>query len=154
MTGWDAVIECNAATGPTAARLIHQLRACEVAALSFCRLLERWGRGDAMPATAGAREAALRRAADRVETAIAGLESPLSRYLLELEPELAEGRSWYGGPGAAELVEWRPVLNRAGVRASPDPRRSGLSRARRARARPRATGPPRRGSSTSCVRAR
>ena len=73
-----------------------------------------------MPATAGAREAALRRAADRVETAIAGLESPLSRYLLELEPELAEGRSWYGGPGAAELVEWRPVLDRAGVRASPD----------------------------------
>ena len=55
-----------------------------------------------------------------VETAIAGLEGPLSRYLLELEPERAEGRSWYGGPGAAELVEWRPVLDRAGVRASPD----------------------------------
>ena len=120
MPGWDAVIECNAATQPTATRLIHQLRACEAASLSFCRLLERWGRGDAMPATAGAREAALRRAADRVETAIAGLEGPLSRYLLELEPERAEGRSWYGGPGAAELVEWRPVLDRAGVRASPD----------------------------------
>jgi len=120
MAGWDAVIQSNAASEPTAARLIHQLRACEVAALSFCRLLERWGRGDAMPATAGAREAALRRAADRVETAIAGLEAPLSRYLLELEPERAEGRSWYGGPGAAELVEWRPVLDRAGVRASPD----------------------------------
>jgi hypothetical protein len=120
MAGWDAVIECNAASELTAARLIHQLRACEAAALSFCRLLERWGRGDAMPATAGAREAALRRAADRVETAIAGLERPLSRYLLELEPELAEGRSWYGGPGPAELVEWRPVLDRAGVRASPD----------------------------------
>jgi hypothetical protein len=120
MAGWDEVIECNAASEPTAARLISQLRACEAAALSFCRLLERWGRGDAMPATAGAREAALRRAADRVETAIAGLEGPLSRYLLELEPERAEGRSWYGGPGAAELVEWRPVLDRAGVRASPD----------------------------------
>ena len=24
------------------------------------------------------------------------------------------------GPGAGELVEWRPVLNRAGVHASPD----------------------------------
>ena len=52
----------------------------------------------------------MRRAADRVETAIAGLEHPLSQYLLELEPERAEGRSWYLGPGAGELVEWRPVL--------------------------------------------
>ena len=56
------------------------------------------GGGDAVPATPGGRQAALRRAADRVETAIAGLEQPLSRYLLELEPEQAEGRSWYGGP--------------------------------------------------------
>jgi len=40
--------------------------------------------------------------------------------LLELEPELAEGRSWYAGPGAGELVEWRPVLDRAGVRACPN----------------------------------
>ena len=90
MTGWDAVIERNAASELTATRLVSQLRACEVAALAFCRLLERWGRGDAVPATAGARQAALRHAADRVETAIAGLERPLSRYLLELEPERAE----------------------------------------------------------------
>src|SRR6187551_3161330 len=101
-TGWTAVIELNAASELTAARLVRQLRACEVAALAFCRLLERWGRGDAVPATPGAREAALRRAADRVETALAGLEQPLSRYLLELEPELAEGRSWYAGPGPGE----------------------------------------------------
>jgi hypothetical protein len=120
MSGWQSVIEQNAATEATGRRLIHQLRACEVAALAFCRLLERWGRGDAVPATPGARQAALRRAADRVETALAGLEQPLSRYLLELEPELAEGRSWYGGPGAAELVEWRPVLDRAGVRVCAD----------------------------------
>jgi len=120
MTGWDAVIERNAASELSAARLVRQLRACEVSALAFCRLLERWGRGDAVPATAGAREAALRRAADRVETALAGLEQPLSRYLLELEPELAEGRSWYAGPGPGELVEWRPVLDRAGVRACPN----------------------------------
>jgi hypothetical protein len=120
MGDWDSVIESNAATEITAARLVTQLRACEVAALAFCRLLERWGRGEAVPATAGARQAALRRAADRVETAIAGLERPLSRYLLELEPELAEGRSWYLGPGAGELVEWRPVLDRAGVRACPN----------------------------------
>ena len=120
MAGWDAVIEGNAASELTAARLVRQLRACEVAALAFCRLLERWGRGDAVPATAGGRQAALRRAADRVETALAGLEQPLSRYLLELEPELAEGRSWYAGPGPGELVEWRPVLDRAGVRACPN----------------------------------
>ena len=120
MPGWDSVIARNAATELTAAQLIGQLRACEAASLSFCRLLERWGRGDATPATAGGRQAALRRAADRVETALAGLERPLSRYLRELEPELAEGRSWYGGPGAAELVEWRPVLDRAGVRACPN----------------------------------
>ena len=118
-TGWQSVIEGNAASELTARRLVAQLRACEAASLAFCRLLERWGRGEASPATAGGRQAALRHAADRVETAIAGLEQPLSRYLLELEPERAEGRSWYGGPGAAELVEWRPVLDRAGVRACP-----------------------------------
>jgi hypothetical protein len=118
--GWDTVIERNAATEHTAARLIFQLRACQVAALAFCRLLERWGRGEAVPATPGQRQAALRRAADRVETALAGLEAPLSRYLLELEPERAEGRSWYLGPGAGELVEWRPILDRAGVHACPN----------------------------------
>jgi hypothetical protein len=120
MSGWDSVIESNAASELSARRLVHQLQACHVSALAFCRLLERWGRGDAMPATPGKRQAALRRAADRVETALAGLERPLSRYLLELEPERAEGRSWYLGPGAAELVEWRPILDRAGVRACPN----------------------------------
>ena len=96
-----------------------QLRACHVSALAFCRLLERWARGDASPATPGAREAALRRAAERAETALSGLERPLGRYLLELESDQAEGRSWYGEPGRAELVEWQPVLSRAGVHASP-----------------------------------
>lgn len=120
MGGWDSVIERNAVSASTARRLVTQLRACQVAALAFCRLLERWGRGEAVPATAGARQAALRRAADRVETALAGLEGPLSRYLLELEPERAEGRSWYAGPGPGELVEWQPVLARAGVSACPN----------------------------------
>ena len=68
----------------------------------------------------GGRQAALRHAADRVETALAGLERPLSQYLIELEPERVEGRSWYAGPGAGELVEWRPVLDRAGVHACPN----------------------------------
>jgi hypothetical protein len=118
---WADVLEEYAARASTARKLVRQLGACEVAAVAFCRLLERWARGDAQPSTAGARQAALRRAADRVETALAGLEEPLQRYLLELEAEALEGRSWYGGPGAGELVDWEPVLARAGVR-SPAPR--------------------------------
>jgi hypothetical protein len=116
---WADVLEEHAAEEATALRLIRQLRACEIAALAFCRLLERWARGDAQPATAGGRQAALRRAAERIETALTGLEQPLQRYLLELEADAAEGRSWYGGPGAAELVDWEPVLARAGVRVAP-----------------------------------
>jgi hypothetical protein len=105
----------------TSRRLIAQLAAVEVAALAFCRLLESWARGEAKPPTAGGRVAALRHAADRVETALAGLERPLGRYLLELEAvsALAEGRSWFGDPGRGELVDWQPVLERAGVQAAP-----------------------------------
>src|SRR5947209_19659207 len=117
--GWANVLEDHAAEWTTARRLVGQLGACEASALAFCRLLERWARGDAAPSTAGARQAALRHAADRVETALVGLERPLDRYLLELEASGAEGRSWYGGPGAGELIEWEPVLKRAGVAASP-----------------------------------
>ena len=116
---WTTVLSRHAVEPETGRRLIQQLRACEVAALAFCRLLERWARGDAEPCSPGRREAALQRAADRAETAIAGLEKPLARYLLELEPEVAEGRSWYGEPGRAELVEWDAVLTCAGVRAAP-----------------------------------
>jgi hypothetical protein len=116
---WAAAIEANAAELSTARRLVQQLGASEVAALAFCRLLERWARGEPDPATPGARQAAFRRAADRVETALAGLDEPLRRYLLELEPEACEGRSWYAGPSVAELLEWKPVLDRAGVRAEP-----------------------------------
>jgi hypothetical protein len=116
---WPHVLEDHAAIDATAARLIAQLGACEAAALAFCRLLERWARGEASPCTPGGREAALRHAADRAETALTGLERPLGRYLLELESDHAEGRSWYGEPGRGELVEWGPVLDRAGVHASP-----------------------------------
>jgi hypothetical protein len=116
--GWADVLEDHV-DWRTSHRLIAQLGACEAAALAFCRLLERWARGDAAPSTAGARQAALRHAADRVETALTGLDAPLNRYLLELESDRAEGRSWYGGPGAGELIEWAPVLKRAGVSASP-----------------------------------
>ena len=81
MGGWDSVIERSAVSPSTAGRLVDQLRACQVSALAFCRLLERWGRGEAVPATPGGRQAALRRAADRVETALAGLEAILGRRL-------------------------------------------------------------------------
>ncbi|MFN2470048.1 MAG: hypothetical protein ABR583_03490 [Gaiellaceae bacterium] len=116
--GWAAVLELHSADTGTGPRLIAQLGACEVAALAFCRLLERWARGDAEPCTPGRRQSALRRAAERAETALAGLEEPLGRYLLELEPEEAEGASWYGQPSVAEFVEWEPVLQRAGVAVS------------------------------------
>jgi hypothetical protein len=113
---WAEVIVEHAVEDATARRLIGQLVAVEVASLAFCRLPERWARGDADPSTPGRRQAALRRAADRVETALAGLEQPLGRYLLELEADSAEGRSWFGEPSRAELVNWEPVLDRAGVK--------------------------------------
>ncbi len=119
LDGWPGVLAGNAADEATGRRLIAQLAACEAAALAFCRLLERWARGEADPCTPGRREAALRRAAERAETALAGLDRPLGRYLLELEADRAEGRSWYGEPGAGELCDWQDVLDRAGVSASP-----------------------------------
>jgi hypothetical protein len=117
--GWADVLAEHAADPNTCRRLVAQLGACEASALAFCRLLERWARGEADPSTPGHRQAAFRRAADRAETALAGLEAPLGRYLLELEPDAAEGRSWYGEPGAGELRDWDAVLRRAGVHASP-----------------------------------
>ena len=72
---WADVLYEHAPREQTARRLVAQLRACEVAALAFCRLLERWARGDADPCTPGKRQAALRRAADRAETALARLNT-------------------------------------------------------------------------------
>src|SRR5262249_19713905 len=40
-------------------------------------------------------------------------------FLLELEADSAEGRSWFGEPSPAELLDWQPVLDRAGVRVAP-----------------------------------
>src|SRR2546421_12977008 len=95
--GWADVLEDHV-DWRTSHRLIAQLGAWEASALAFCRLLERWARGDAAPSTACGRQAALRHVADRVETALTGLDGPLNCYLLELEADRAEGRSWDGGP--------------------------------------------------------
>ena len=117
--GWPGLMRSYGVSDATVERLVRSLTASEVAALAFCRLLERWAKGEPDPSTAPKRQAALRRAAERAETALAGLESPLGRYLIELEPEEAEGRSWYGEPGAGELRDWQDVLDRAGVSVSP-----------------------------------
>ena len=116
---WADAISKHAVEEATGRKLIGQLLAVEVSSLAFCRLLERWARGEADPSTPGRRVAALRHAADRVETALAGLERPLGRYLLELEAGEAEGRSWFGEPSEAELIDWTPVLDRAGVAVAP-----------------------------------
>jgi hypothetical protein len=117
--GWAGLMRSYGVDEATATRLIRSLNASEVAALAFCRLLERWGRGEPEPCTAPRREAALRRAAERAETALTGLERPLTRFLLELGAGDPDGRSWYGEPGPGEVVEWEHVLKRAGVQASP-----------------------------------
>ncbi|HEX2505291.1 MAG TPA: hypothetical protein VHK22_03705 [Gaiellaceae bacterium] len=119
-TGWADLVASYGVSEATTRRLVRSLVASEVAALAFCRLLDRWARGEPEPSTVPRREAALRRAAERAETALAGLERPLQRFLLELEPEGAEGRSWYGEPGPGEVLDWRETLRRAGVSASPD----------------------------------
>jgi hypothetical protein len=116
---WAGLMRSYGVSDATAERLVRSLTASEVAALAFCRLLERWAKGEPEPCTAPKREAALRRAAERAETALAGLERPLGRFLIELESDQAEGRSWYGEPGAGEVVEWEAVLRRAGVGAPP-----------------------------------
>src|SRR5947199_4779128 len=108
--GWADVLEDNAAEEETARRLVGQLGACEASALAFCRLLERWARGEPEPSTPGRRQAALRRAADRIETALAGLEGRLAGYLLELGPDQAEGRSGYGAPASPRLLDSEPIL--------------------------------------------
>ena len=117
--GWAGLVRSYGVTEGTATRLVGSLVASEAAALSFCRLLDRWAKGEPEPSTPGRRQAALRRAAERAETALAGLEAPLERFLLELGLELAEGRSWYGEPGPGEVLEWDAVLRRAGVSLSP-----------------------------------
>ena len=100
LDGWAGMLAGNAAEHSTARRLIAQLAACEVAALVVlpaaralgawrCRVRPRPGGG--RPRSAGPQSVPRPR--------LPGSSGPLGRYLLELEPERAEGRSWYGEPG-------------------------------------------------------
>ena len=79
----------------------------------------RWQRGEADPSTPNRRAAALRHAADRVEVALAGLERAARPVPARARGRRGRGRSWFGEPSDAELVDWRPVLERAGVAVSP-----------------------------------
>lgn len=115
---WAAVL-VGAVSPETARRLSDALASCEQSALDFCRLLDSWRRGEASPSTAAARRQAMREHAADAENALVALDEPLGRYLLELQPGAAEGRSWYGQPGPAEVVDWEPVLDRAGLDADP-----------------------------------
>jgi hypothetical protein len=105
-SGWAGLMGTYGVSENTTARLVRSLAASEVAGLAFCRLLERWQRGEPDPCTPERRQAAFRRAAERAETALTGLERPLGRFR-------------YGEPGAGEVVEWDAVLKRAGVVAAP-----------------------------------
>ena len=97
--GWAGLMRSYGVSDATAERLVRSLTASEVAALAFCRLLERWAKGDPEPCTAPRREAALRRAAERAETALAGLErlDPRKCQVVELR--------FFGGLSVEETAE-------------------------------------------------
>ena len=48
---------------------------------------------------------------------VQAIQTPRQESVAQAED--ADGRSWYGEPGAGEVVEWEAVLRRAGVGASP-----------------------------------
>jgi hypothetical protein len=64
-SGWATLMRGYGVSDRTVNRLIRSLAASEVAALAFCRLLERWARGEPEPCTPERRQAAFRRAAER-----------------------------------------------------------------------------------------
>src|SRR4051812_50042009 len=84
--GWAGLMRSYGVSDATADRLVRSLTASEGAALAFCRLLERWAKGEPEPCTAPRRGAALRRAAPRAGTAPRGLQRPPGPVLIELAP--------------------------------------------------------------------
>ena len=119
LPGWTDAIAGHATGEQTAQRLVRTLARLEADAIELCRLLERWGRGEPEPSTPERRTEALRELAGSLEATLAELQEPLDLYLVELQAAAAEGRSWFGEPSEAELVDWQPVLDRAGVHAEP-----------------------------------
>ena len=103
MADWPDILVGHAASELTARRLIAQLRACEAAALAFCRLLERWGRGEAKPAD---RRRARGRAPPRRRPRRDGARR--ARGAARPLPARARGR-----PGRGPLVVHRPGRRRA-----------------------------------------
>ena len=126
MAGWDSVIESNAASELERTRLVAssaraRRRRSRSAACSSAGGGER--RFPRRPAPGRPRCGARRIESRRRSQASSGR---LSQYLLELEPELAEGRSWYAGPGrrGARGVASRARSGRAFARARTAWRRS------------------------------
>lgn len=112
---WRTVLQSFDVSEFASGRLVQHLEACEQAALGFCRLLETWRSGTPAPASVAGRAEALEAAARRAAQEVLELDDILAEFLSELRPENTEGRSWYGEPGAGELVDWKPVLDRAGL---------------------------------------
>ena len=132
------VLEEHGATRRRRRRLVAQLRACEVAALAFCRLLERWARGEAEPATpahrarrrCGAPPTGPRRRSPgsrRRSAATSSSSSPSA-------PRAARGTASRAPPSCSSGSR---CSCRAGVQRLAGARRAGLPRAGGARARAR-----------------
>ena len=119
MPDWAHAIDAHARRGEDGGAADPAAGRAPGSALAFCRLLEGGCAASPTRRRPDARSVALRQAAHRVDIALDDLEDPLGRYLLELEAGAAEGRSWFGEPSDAELIDWRPVLERAGVSVSP-----------------------------------
>ena len=145
MPGWADVIAQNAGDELTARRLDRaaaRLRGRGARLLPAARAL---GRGEAVPSTPGAPRggapARRRPRRDRARGARGAARRATCSSSSRSEPRAARGTA---GPGAGELVEWRPVLDRAGVHACPN--RVALVVPRAGGARACARGPRRRGA--------
>ena len=120
MTGWAEAIAANAAVPRTARRLIPRLESARGRGAGLLPAARGLGAGDG-DAVDGSRALGGAPGGGRAgrDGARGAASARSARYLLELQPERAEGGTWFGEPGAAELVDWEPVLSRAGVVADP-----------------------------------
>ncbi len=119
--GWPEVIADNAAEvafGGAPDRTAPRLRGLGARVLPAARALEpRRGAAADRRRTRGRAAARGRSGRDR---ASAGWRSRSRATCSSSQPTHAEGGSWYSQPSSAELLDWEPVLTRAGVHASPN----------------------------------